>query len=333
VIVLPGTECRDVAVEGVRLRVYRTDAADSGADHDPGDGAGADVGARDDDGDGDGTGGRDTPPTLLLHGVPQTAAMWRHLLPELATDRVVIAPDLKGLGGSEVAGPYDIRTIVRELAALVVHVVDGPVDVVGHDWGGSLALALAGARPELVRRLVVISAPYRYIDYRRAPHIPFFALPLAPEIAFALGGRDLVRGMIRYCWRARTPIDHDVLEYYATAYDDPSRVSALLGYYRAAARNRLVSSRPLAGLLDTSALRGRRATRPPSMGLGRPRPERALVLWGAADPVLPIRVGEAVARELGSVAEFVTLPGVGHFVPEEAPGETTATVSAFLRAG
>lgn len=293
----PVVQCRHLAVEGVRFRVYR-----AGPTGDPASAA--------------------RPPALLLHGVPQTADVWRHLIPELASDRVVIAPDLKGLGGSEVVGPYDVPTLVRELAALALHEVDGEVDVVGHDWGGTLALALAAARPDLVRRLVVINGPYRYVDYRRAAHVPFFATPVLPELAFALGGRELVRRMIRYAWRADPPLDRDTLEDYAAAYADPARVSAMLGYYRAAARGRLRAALRLPG-------GGGRKT--PSDRHARRGPERTLVLWGAADPVLPPSVGEAVVRDLGGSVEMVTLPGVGHFVPEEAPALANETIAAFLR--
>lgn len=294
--VLPGAECHQVAVEGVRFRVYRAGpAAELPA-------ASVEAGT----------------PVLLLHGVPQTAAVWRSLLPVLATDRVVVAPDLKGLGGSEVAGTYDVRTLVRELAALALHEVDGEIDVVGHDWGGSLGIALAAARPDLVRRLVVINGPYRYVDYRRAFHIPLFALPVLPEVVFALGGRELVRRMIRHAWRADPPLDRDHLEHYAAAYADPARVSAMLGYYRAAVRGRILDA---PGRL---ARRSARSVRRPSA--------RTLVLWGAADPVLPLAVGEAIVRDLGPAVELVSLPGVGHFAPEEAPALVEENVAGFLRA-
>ncbi|GAC1325968.1 MAG: hypothetical protein NVSMB13_10000 [Mycobacteriales bacterium] len=130
---LPGATASDVAVEGVRLRVHRAGPSRP----------------------------RRSTPTLLLHGFPQTSDAWSALLPELARDRDVLAPDLKGLGASEVAPPYDGRTVAAELAALVLHAVDGPVDVVGHDLGGTLAIALAAARPDLVRRLVVVGGGSR----------------------------------------------------------------------------------------------------------------------------------------------------------------------------
>jgi pimeloyl-ACP methyl ester carboxylesterase len=55
-----------------------------------------------------------------------------------------------------------------------------------------------------------------------------------------------------------------------------------------------------------------------------------LVLWGAADGVLPVSVGESIVKDLGSRCEMVTVPGAGHFVIEEAPDVVRETLSRFL---
>lgn len=254
-------------------------------------------------------------PLLLLHGVPETSSCWRDLAPRLADGRRVLAPDLPGLGGSGYTGPYDVGSVVRQLAALIeAEVPGGRVDVVGHDWGGSLALGLAGARPDLVRRLVVANAPYRHVPLLRAPHIPFFALPVAPELLFRLGGRRVVSAMMSAGWRAPEPLDAERCSEYAAAYAQPDQVRAMLGLYRAAARPRLAS-----------LVRRREAA-----GAPRVRVERALVLWGAADPVLPISVGEGVVRDLGADCVMVTVPGAGHFVHEEAPDVVADVLLDFL---
>lgn len=282
-----------VAAEGVRFHLWRSDPAQaSGA-----------------------------PPTLLLHGVPQTALCWRELLPELATDRVVLAPDLKGLGESEVRGPYDVRTMAGELAALVMHEVDGPVDIVGHDWGGVLALAIAQYRPDLVRRLVVINAPYRDVKVYRMPHVMGFALPVLPEALFRLTGDRVVRAMLHAGWRSEPPIDEALADEYAAAYADPHRVAAMLAYYRAAARP------AISRLLRVGARRNAGKPAAPRLGI-----ERSLVIWGTSDPVLPVSVGESVVRDLGTNASMITLPGIGHFAVEESPAVLVPTVAAFVRA-
>ncbi|MEO6714200.1 MAG: alpha/beta hydrolase [Mycobacteriales bacterium] len=283
-----------VAAEGVRFHLWRSEPAEATT----------------------------APPTLLLHGVPETAMCWRDLMPALATDRIVLAPDLKGLGKSEVRGPYDSATMADELAALVLHEVDGKVDIVGHDWGGRLALAIARARPDLVRRLVIINAPYREIKLHRAPHVAAFALPGLPEVIFRLTGERLVRALLHAGWRSETPLDEEVAQHYAATYAEPERTAAMLGYYRAAARPAMATA------IRKLARRAPAQKRPPV----HLAVERSLVIWGADDPVLPISVGESVVRDLGSSASMVTLPGVGHFAPEEAPDIVVPTVAQFLRA-
>ena len=260
-------------------------------------------------GSGDGT------PVLLLHGVPETSSCWRDLAPRLAIGRRVLAPDLPGLGGSAFPGPYDVPCLVEQLVGLLGEVVPGQrVDVVGHDWGGSLALALAGARPDLVRRLVVANAPYRSVPLLRAAHIPFFTLPLAPEAVFRLGGRRVVEAMMSIGWKATTPLSAESRAEYAAAYTHRPTRRAMLGYYRAATRPRIAA-----------ALRRERRSSPP-----RVHADKMMVLWGALDPVLPVSVGESVVKDLGSDCVMVTVPGAGHFVIEEAPDVVAEVLVDFL---
>ena len=254
-------------------------------------------------------------PVLLLHGVPETSTCWTALLPRLAVGRRVLAPDLPGLGASSYSGPYDVPSLVRQLVALLDEVVPGQrVDVVGHDWGGSLALALTAAHSDRVRRLVVANAPYRQVPLLRAPHIPCFTLPVAPEVLFRLGGRRVVDAMLDYAWKARTPLAPESRAEYAAAYTMRSTVRAMLGYYRAATRPRLVAA----------LTRRRPVSRPPAHA------EKMMVLWGALDPVLPVAIGESVVRDLGPDCVMVTVPGAGHFVVEEAPDVVADVLLDFL---
>ena len=243
-------------------------------------------------------------PVLLLHGVPETASCWRDVAPAFAGRRV-LAPDLPGLGGSTYSGPYDVPSVVAQVAALLDAEVDGPVDLAGHDWGGIIALGLAGLRPDLVRRLAVINAPYRQsAPLWRASYVVFFSLPVLPEAAFALAGRRIVDLMLTVGWGPGPTLDPERRAEYEAAYFSRTAVRAMLGYYRAVARPTRGARRPGAALA---------AVMPDVHVPG------TVVVWGAGDPALPVSVGEAAVRDLGADTRMVTIPGAGHFVVEEAP--------------
>ncbi len=190
----------------------------------------------------------------------------------------------------------------------------------GHDWGGSIALALAGEQPGLVRRLVVMSAPYRKVDIVHAWHIPI--LGFVPPAAFARAGRAMVRGMFRYAWKTGSAPEAMVASY-ADAYAAPERVRAMAGYYRAAVRR-------------AAANRTAKDDDGPVDSGPTARAERSLVVWGTDDPPMPLRVGEAVVSDLGRVNDpatvrMVTLPGAGHWPLDEVPGVVVPLVVDFLR--
>lgn len=261
-------------------------------------------------------GGGEGTPVLLLHGVPETSAAWKDIGPALAKGRRVLAPDLPGLGGSSYSGPFDVASVVTQIVALLDAEFPGQrVDVVGHDFGTSIALGLAGAHPDRVRRLAVSNGVYRHINLLKAFHIPLLTLPLAPEVVFKLGGKHVVDVMLDYPWKSEhVQLDPEVRAEYTAAYTEPGHVSAMLGYYRAAARPKIAA-----------ALQRTKLANPPKVDC-----ERMLVFWGAKDPVLPISVGESIVKDLGAACDMVTIPGAGHFVLEEATDVVIETLLAFL---
>ncbi|RPI44523.1 MAG: alpha/beta hydrolase, partial [Hyphomicrobiaceae bacterium] len=98
------------------------------------------------------------PAVVLLHGWPQTWWEWRHVIPALAEKYTVIAPDMRGLGdSSRPLGGYDKKTVANDIWLLVAERLGhSSFFLVGHDWGGPTAFALAAAHPQAVRRLVIL---------------------------------------------------------------------------------------------------------------------------------------------------------------------------------
>lgn len=99
-------------------------------------------------------------PLLLLHGFTGSHETWRHVVPHLSTNHVVLTLDLPGHGRSELpmSRPWNFASILGDLAWLIASLPDGAADVLGYSMGGRLALALAATHPERVRKLVLESA-------------------------------------------------------------------------------------------------------------------------------------------------------------------------------
>jgi lipase len=124
----------------------------------------------------------DSPTVLLLHGVSGHGRRMDGLVGHEASglaSRRCIAPDLRGHGESTWSAPWGLEQHLLDVAELVDHVAahrsTGPLDVIGHSWGGLLALHLAARRPDLVGRLVLLD--------------PAVALPDAAEKAEFLGSQ------------------------------------------------------------------------------------------------------------------------------------------------
>ena len=100
-------------------------------------------------------------PVLLLHGFPDSSAVWRHQVPALVAGGFrVVAPDLRGFGESDKPGGVEEYALARSVADMLA-VLDAlgieRTHVVGHDWGAALAWSLAAFAPQRVERLAVLS--------------------------------------------------------------------------------------------------------------------------------------------------------------------------------
>ena len=99
------------------------------------------------------------PVVVLLHGYTQTSHMWIPLMPLLATSHTVIAPDLRGAGGSErTRGGYDKKTLAKDIRNLVRQLGHEQVQLVGHDIGLMVAYAYAAQYPKEVSKVVLLDA-------------------------------------------------------------------------------------------------------------------------------------------------------------------------------
>ena len=164
------------------------------------------------------------PPVVLLHGWPQTWWEWRHTSPALAEKYTVIAPDMRGLGdSSRPPGGYDKRTVAADIWRLVhEHLGHDAFMLVGHDWGGPVAYALAAAHPEAVRKLAIldVTVPGCGGDFSqggRRWHHQFHMTPDLPEALVTGREADYLGWFYRtFAYRPDAIGPADIAEYLRT---------------------------------------------------------------------------------------------------------------------
>jgi pimeloyl-ACP methyl ester carboxylesterase len=263
------------------------------------------------------------PAVLLLHGWPGFWYDWRRVLPALAGEADVIAPDFRGFGDSDhprlaPAEGYTPEVLAADMVALLDHLAIGRVTVVAHDIGATVAQVLARTAPDRVGALVLLNPPYPGIGARRFEpqaqrefwYQHFHNLDLAEQLVGY--NRETVRRYLAHFyqhWAGRKEaLRPEEFESIVEAYGRPGAFAASIAYYRARA-----------------GARGREA----APGAVAPIAQPTHVLWGEADPVIPA----AWADRLPEYFQRLTLrllPGVGHFVPVEAPADVIETVRMAL---
>lgn len=245
--------------------------------------------------------GRRGPTVILVHGLGGFAASWTPALRALAPHARLLAPDLPGFGRS--AKPrlrYGLELFTAALEGFAGALGLGPVSVVGHSLGGTVALAWALERPHRVERVALLGGLVPGIPYRPALVYRILAVPGVGETLALLGSRPVYRAALARCLaRPRSElvaflVNHD----YAVRTSWPAR-AAYLSTVRAVRED-----------VEAQAPEFRGALR----RFGVP----ALLVHGARDPVVPPAHCQA-AGDLLPRAEVRWLDDCGHFPHLECP--------------
>ena len=248
------------------------------------------------------------PPVVLLHGWPQTWWEWRHVIPVLAKNHTVIAPDLRGLGdSSRPLNGYDKKTVANDVWRLMSEVLGfSTFFVVGHDWGGPTAYALAAAHPDAVTKLVILDVTVPgcggdFSEGGRRWHHQFHSTLDLPEAL--IHGREKVYLGWFYSTFSYVPnaiAEADINEY-ARTYSQPGAMRAGFSYYRELPKD-----------IEDNLENIKRLKLPmPVLAIG----------GGVSYPHGRGR-GEQTQDSLSRVANNVegkVFENCGHFIPEEAP--------------
>lgn len=264
-------------------------------------------------------------PLLLLHGHPQTHAIWHRLAPVLAQRHTVVATDLRGYGeSSRPAGEadhsnYSKRVMAGDQLAVMRACGFEHFDVLAHDRGARVAHRMAADHPHAVERIILLDIAPTLAMYEntteafaRAYWHWFFLIqpsPL-PERLIEADPGAYVRDMMGRRKAGLAPFDPRALAEYERCLSLPGAAHAVCEDYRASAGIDLIHDRA-------------------DIDVGRMLEQPLLVLWGAEGVIQkcfqPLDEWRRVARDVRGEA----LP-CGHYIPEEAPAALLERVEPFL---
>jgi pimeloyl-ACP methyl ester carboxylesterase len=238
-----------------------------------------------------------------LHGFASSVEIWGNLIPGLAREHRVIAPDLKGFGWTDRPdGDYSPRAQAEMVWALLDHLGLEEVALVGHSWGASVALAMALSAPERTTRIAV------YDGWIYEEQLSFL-----------------------FRWSRVNGVGEWLFRFYDEAW---ARNHLAVGFHDLRqVRPEFVRSlqsrmaRPGARAAALATMRGmhfvEQQNRYPSLGIP------ALVLWGQEDSISEPALGHRLANDLSG--ELLFFPRCGHFPMIEATEASNATLQYFLR--
>jgi len=246
---------------------------------------------------------------LLLHGFPQDAGSWAAVEEPLhAAGLRTLALDQRGYSpGARPPDPiaYRIGEVTADAVALLDAAGVRRAHVVGHDWGGFVAWALAGRHPDRVHTLTVLSTPHPHAYLRavrsgsqlaRSWYVGLFQVPKAPEVLLRRGLRP---------WLVRTGLPPAEADRLAARMREPGALTAALAWYRA--------------LRHASGHEHFPTVRVPTT-----------YVWGRHDPAFG-RVGAELTRDVVSAPyRFVELDA-GHWLPETRPVQVTSVLLDRIR--
>jgi pimeloyl-ACP methyl ester carboxylesterase len=247
---------------------------------------------------------------LLLHGFPQFSLEWAAQLAALGEAGYrAVAPDQRGYAPGNRppdAAAYGADELVSDVVAMLDGLGWGQADLVGHDWGGSVAWHVAGRHPERVRTLTAVSTPH----------------PSAFTAAIDSGGEQIQKSAYFATFREAT--GEDVL----LAKDAAVLREVLAGLPAASVYIERMKDRPtLTGALNWYRAMRRRD----SVKTGAVRVP-TLYVWGDADPAFAREAAEGTAAYVDAPYTFVPLAGAGHWIPETRGAELNALLLAHLAA-
>ncbi|MEM7285802.1 MAG: alpha/beta fold hydrolase [Actinomycetota bacterium] len=257
---------------------------------------------------------------LLVHGFPEHAFSWRHQIPALAeAGYEVWAPNTRGYGDSdkpEAVSAYAMDELLADLAGLVDAADREHLTLVGHDWGAAQAWMFAIRRVRPVERLVIMNVPHpacmrrelrSFRQLRKSWYIFFFQLPWLPEKLFTSRNAKAIGDAFTNMAVDDSRFPDRVTDVFRENARKPGAIRSMVNYYRAAIRNAKDSQNEDLPVIETPTL----------------------MVWGLEDKALGRETTDGTDEHVSDLT-LRYLPGVSHWVQQEAPEVVNTILLAWL---
>lgn len=251
---------------------------------------------------------------LLIHGMAGSSDAWRELIPRLAKNHRVVAPDLLGHGQSvKPRGDYSLGAFAVSLRDLLDELGIARATIVGHSLGGGVAMQFIYQHPDYCERLILISSGGLGPDVGwilrllSAPGAEFVLPVIAPSPVLKAGNKI---GSWFTSSGMRNPRASEIWRAYSSFSDAPTRAAFL---------------RTLRSVVD---YRGQAVSALNRLHVRSELP--TLAIWGEDDEIIPVEHGHA-AMAVRPGGRLEVLAGVGHFAHVEAPSEVADIIDDFMK--
>lgn len=267
------------------------------------------------------------PLLLCLHGFPEFWYSWKDLMPSLAENYFVVAPDMRGYNlSSKPDGVefYKPKHLVQDLVQLVEYFGREKTTVIAHDWGGAIAWNFAIAHPQLVERLVILNSPHPYLFAQALSHDPaqqassqYMNWLRVPGSENELSANHFEK-LIGFFSRSKTPewFNEETKREYVQAWSVPDALKSAVNWYRASPLYPPIDGDPGASKLTLSP--GDFIVKVPT-----------LVIWGMDDIALPALLLNGLIDFLPQ-GRIVEIPGASHWLVHEKLDIILAEIKKFI---
>ena len=259
---------------------------------------------------------------ILLHGFPETNFSWRFQIPFLVDlGYEVYAPNLRGYGQSSKpigVHNYAIDKLTDDVAGLIDLVGNGrEITLIGHDWGAAVAWAFAIMAKRPIKHLINMNVPHpakmreglrTWKQIKKSWYIFFFQLPWLPESRLTANDGEAISKMFRGSCVDKSKFTDEVCDVYRKNVLIPGNITAMINYYRAAFHALMGQSTGALPVLKTPTL----------------------LIWGEEDIALGLELTEGY-ENLVTNFTLKRLPGISHWVQQEAPDEVNSAIKEWLK--